>query len=58
MIDGAGLQLLGVVPHSEELMLLSVRHSIKPSGKPMSAFLRIAKRLCGEHILLPKPKKI
>ena len=58
MIDGAGLQLLGVVPHSEELMLLSVRHSIKLSGKPMAAFLRIGKRLCGEHILLPKPKKI
>lgn len=58
MIDSAGLQLLGVVPHSEELMLLSVRHNIKPNGKPMAAFLRIAKRLCGEHILLPKPKRI
>jgi len=58
IIDSAGLQLLGVVPHSEQLMLLSVRHNIKPKGKPMAAFLRIAKRLGGEHILLPKPKKI
>lgn len=58
MIDAAGLQLLGVVPHSEELMLLSVRHKLSPKGKPMAAFLRIAKRLCGEHILLPKLKKI
>lgn len=58
IIDSAGLQLLGVVPHSEELMLLSVRHSLKPNGKPMAAFLRIAKRLCGEHIFLPKLKKI
>lgn len=58
MIDSAGLQLLGVVPHSEELMLLSVRNKLNPKGRPMSAFLRIAKRLCGEHILLPKPKKI
>lgn len=58
MIDAAGLQLLGVVPHSEELMLLSVRHKLSQKGKPMAAFLRIVKRLGGEHILLPKLKKI
>lgn len=58
IIDGAGLQLLGIIPHSEELMLLSVRHSLKPKGKSMSAFSRITKRLCGEHIVLPKLKKI
>ena len=58
MIDSAGLRLLGVIPHSDELMLLSVNHMLKPKGRPMAAFLRIAKRLCGEHILLPKLKKI
>ena len=58
MIDGASLQLLGVVPHSEELMLLSVKHKLNPKGRSMAAFLRITKLLCVEHILLPKPKKI
>lgn len=58
MIDGAGLQLLGVVPYSEELAFLSVRHKIDPRGKPAAAFSRIAKRLDGEFILLPKLKKV
>ena len=58
IIDSAGLRLLGVVPSSEELAFLSVTHRLKPSGKPMRAFKRIAERLCGENILLPQPKKI
>lgn len=58
IIDSAGLQLLGVVPHDRELALLSVNHSIKPGGKPMAAFVRIARRLLDENILLPKLKKI
>lgn len=58
IIDSAGLQLLGVVPNSEELAFLSVNHKLKQKGKPMAAFLRIAKRLDGEHILLPNLKKI
>lgn len=58
IIDSAGLQLLGVVPNSEELAFLSVNHKLKPRGKPMAAFLRIAERLNGEHILLPNLKKI
>lgn len=58
IIDSAGLQLLGVVPNSEELAFLSVNHKLKQKGKPMAAFLRIAKRLEGEHILLPNLKKI
>ncbi len=58
MIDASGLQLLGVVPHSDELMLLSVKHKLPRKSKAKAAFLRIAKRLNGEHILLPKSKKI
>lgn len=58
IIDSAGLQLLGVVPSSEELAFLSVNHKLKQKGKPMAAFLRIAKRLDGEHILLPNLKKL
>ena len=58
IIDSAGLQLLGVVPNSEELAFLSVNHKLKQKGKPMASFLRIAKRLDGEHILLPNLKKI
>lgn len=58
IIDGAGLQLIGVIPHSEELGFISVTHKIKRRGRAAAAFLRTAKRLCGEHILLPRPKKI
>lgn len=58
IIDSSCLQLIGIVPESEELKRLSVLHTIKKSSKAMSAFLRIAQRLNGEHILLPKPKKI
>ena len=58
IIDSAGLRLLGVVPSSEELAFLSVTHRIKPNGRPMRAFKRIAVRLCGESVLLPQPKKI
>ena len=58
IIDSSGLQLLGIVPYSSELMLLPVTHSLKPKSKPMSAFLRIAKRLEGERVLLPNLKKL
>lgn len=58
IIDTAGLQLLGIVPASEELKLLSVKHKLKPKGNAMKALCRIAKRLMGEKILLPKLKKI
>ena len=33
IIDGSGLQLVGVIPHSEELAVISVTHKIKPRGK-------------------------
>lgn len=58
IIDNSGLRLLGIVPKSKELTLLSVNHKLKNKGFAMSAFMRIAKRLGGENILLPKLKKI
>lgn len=58
IIDQSELQLLGIIPKSSELALLSVKHKLKPKGKVMRAFTRIAKRLLGENILLPNIKKI
>ena len=58
IIDKSGLRLLGIVPKSKELSLLSVKHNIKVKGNAMSAFMRIAKRLEGENILIPALKKI
>ncbi len=58
IIDESGLQLVGIIPLSEELQGLSHGQPVKPKNKPMKAFIRISKRLLGEHILLPKIKKI
>lgn len=58
IIDKSGLRLLGIVPSDTELALLSVNHKLIKSGRAMSAFGRIAKRLDGENVLLPKLKKI
>ncbi|MBE6727085.1 MAG: septum site-determining protein MinD [Ruminococcaceae bacterium] len=58
IIDQSGFRLLGIVPESEELIFLSVNHKLKRRGRSSNAFLRISSRLNGEHIRLPKPKKI
>ncbi len=58
IIDISGFRLLGLVPHSTELMLLSVTHKIKTNSKAFKSLYRIARRLCGEEIRLPKIKKI
>ncbi len=58
IIDKANLQLLGIIPKNRELSLLSVKNKLKNGGKAMAAFTRIAKRLLGEHIMLPKLKKL
>lgn len=58
IIDKANLQLLGIIPKERELALLPTNHKLKNGGKSMSAFTRIAKRLLGENILLPKLKTI
>lgn len=58
IIDESQLQLIGVLPLSDELQGLSHGQTLKPKSKPMKALNRISKRLMGEHILLPKIKKI
>ena len=58
IIDISGFRLLGLVPQSSELMLLSVTHKIHKRSKALKALYRIAKRLCGESVKLPKIKKI
>lgn len=58
MIDSASIRLIGIVPESEELTLLSLKHKLKRKGKAMAAFLRIADRIEGERVLLPVLKKI
>ncbi len=58
IIDQSELQLLGIVPKSDELMLLAVKNKLNPKGKAMQSFTRISKRLLGERILLPNLKKI
>ena len=58
IIDSSLLRLLGIIPRSEELSLLSTYHSINRHGNAIKAFIRIARRLSGEQVLLPKLKKI
>lgn len=58
IIDEAQLQLIGIVPISDELQNLSVGQRIKPKDKAFKALIRISKRLTGQHILLPKINKI
>lgn len=58
IIDTAGMRLIGIVPLDKELMLLSVNHTLKPKGRAQKAANRIAARLCGEEIRLPRLKKI
>lgn len=58
IIDEAQLQLMGIVPQSSELQLLSLGQPLKKNGKPMKALIRISKRLMGQQILLPKINKI
>lgn len=58
IIDSASLRLIGIVPESEELMLFSLKHRLKRRGKAMRAFSRIAARLEGQQLMLPKIKKI
>lgn len=58
IIDISGFRLLGIIPQSTELMLLPVNHSISLKCRGFKAADRIAHRLCGDDIKLPKIKKI
>lgn len=58
IIDTASIRLLGLVPESEEMRMFSLNHKLSRKCNTAKAFIRIAKRLSGENILLPKLKKI
>ena len=58
IIDSSSLQLIGIVPESEELSALSVTHKIDERCRAKKAFKRISLRLLGDELLLPKLKKI
>lgn len=58
IIDISGFRLIGLVPQSSELMLLSVTHNVRQKSKAFKALYRIAQRLAGCEVRLPKIKKI
>ena len=58
IIDISGFRLLGIVPYCRELMLLSITQNLNKKTKAFKALNRIAKRLLGEEVRLPKIKKI
>ena len=58
LIDAACLQLVGIVPQSDELRYYSIKRKIKKNGKANKAFVRIANRLKGNMLPIPKPKSI
>lgn len=58
IIDISGFRLLGIVPQSSDLALLGVTNQIKYKTKAFKALYRIAKRLCGDEVRLPKIKRI
>lgn len=58
IIDMSGFRLLGIVPQSSDLMLLSITHNINKKTKAFKALYRIARRLSDYEVRLPKIKKI
>lgn len=57
-IDRTGIQLVGIVPYCQSVMLAAAKGVPVKRGRAMKAFKRIARRLDGEKVRLPKPKKI
>lgn len=58
IIDSASIRLIGIIPESEELAMLCIKQRLKRKGNTSKAFERIARRINGEQVLLPKLKKI
>lgn len=58
IIDASGLGLIGIVPESEDLTLAFLDGGFKIRGRAKKAFSRIALRLCGANVPLPKLRKI
>lgn len=57
-IDRTGIQLIGIIPYAQELMVAAAKGKPLKRGRAARAFSRISKRLQGENVRLPKPKKI
>lgn len=58
IIDASGLGLIGMVPESDNLSLAFLDGGFKIKGRAKKAFSRIANRLCGANVPLPKLNKI
>ncbi|MBO5873295.1 MAG: AAA family ATPase [Clostridia bacterium] len=58
IINETKLGLLGIVPESEGLRYAFCTGKFLTRGTDFKAFLRIASRLCGKDVKLPKLKKI
>ncbi len=58
MIDDTALRLCGIVPYDGELITAAVKGSPVRKGRAHKAFCRIAARLCGKNVRLPKLKKL
>lgn len=58
IIDMSGFRLIGIVPQSSQLALLGVTHCIDRKSRAFKSLYRIACRLVGKDIKLPKIKKI
>ena len=58
IIDSARIRLIGIVPTDTAILLAQAKSVLPENGRAVKAFLRIMKRLLGEDIPLPKPKRI
>ncbi len=58
MIDDTALRLCGIVPYDPSLITDAIKGKPIRKGRAHKAFSRIAARLCGKNIRLPKLKKI
>ncbi len=58
MIDCSTIRLIGIIPDMPDLKFFPVYGKIKKRGRTIKALNRIAGRLMGEDIALPRPKNI
>ena len=58
IIDISGFRLIGIIPQDDELLMLPINHRLKKRGRAKKALTRVAKRLLGEELRLPRLKKI
>lgn len=58
IIDFSSLRLLGIIPKTQEITCICSKHKLKKRSPVFKAFSRIASRLDGADIHLPKLKKI